>query len=117
MYEHPSLTITAMLEEQQMLNRAVERRRAILERLETQGVPRPSWLDRVRAAARGGSPRAAARSTTAAADSRTAATITDAAEPAGRTRLLPLGAARVPEDAMPADSALADADILVLPVR
>lgn len=55
MYEHPSLTISAMLHEQEMLNRAVERRRAILERLETQGLPQRSWLERVRAAFRSGS--------------------------------------------------------------
>ncbi|UYO96827.1 hypothetical protein OED01_14680 [Microbacterium sp. M28] len=53
MYEHPSLTISAMLHEQEMLNRAVERRRAILERLETRSVPRRSWFERVTAAFRG----------------------------------------------------------------
>ncbi|WP_460798274.1 hypothetical protein [Microbacterium sp. GXF0217] len=61
MYEHPSLTITAMLEEQQMLNRAVERRRAILERLETQGMLRPSWFERIRAALRPGTRKSAVR--------------------------------------------------------
>ena len=143
MYEHPSLTITAMLEEQQMLNRAVERRRAILERLETQGVPRVSWFDRIRAALRGGSATAPERGTTSAVAAPAAeATVsagaaTGSAERAGRRRdaatavsgrpaAVDATAARsagsagdpgVSSTAVPIDGTLADAGILVLPVR
>ncbi|WP_406247302.1 hypothetical protein ACI7YT_17365 [Microbacterium sp. M] len=81
MYEHPSLTITAMLQEQEMLNRAVERRRAILERLETRSVPRRRWVDRLRAAFGNGSRSAAAgRPEQASAESGSAAFVSEAAD-------------------------------------
>jgi len=80
MYEHPSLTITAMLQEQEMLNRAVERRRAILERLETRSVPRRRWVDRLRAAFGNGSRSAAGRPEQESAESGSVVAVSEAAD-------------------------------------
>ncbi|MFB7249204.1 hypothetical protein [Microbacterium sp. NPDC056234] len=114
MYEHPSLTITAMLHEQEMLNRAVERRRAILERLETQSVPRRGWFVRAKAALGVGPRRTVAaerpsagtteRAASAAAERPTACVPSVAASDRSARRIL-------------AECAPADAGVLMAPAR
>ena len=105
MYEHPSLTISAMLHEQEMLNRAVERRRAILERLETRSVSRRSWGDRITAAFRGTRTTAAAHS-----DAAVDAALSSVAVPS------PMAADRVAGGILD-ERAPADAGVLLVPTR
>lgn len=136
MYEHPSLTITAMLHEQEMLNRAVERRRAILERLETRSVPRRRWVDRLRAAFGNGSRSAAAgRPEKTPAESGSAAFVSEAADASAPVVVSPGATSDAAESGRAASStasadasdsearrvllerAPADAGILVAPAR
>ena len=105
MYEHPSLTISAMLHEQEMLNGAVERRRAILERLETRSVPRRSWGDRITAAFRGTRTTATAHS-----DAAVDAALSSVAVPS------PMAADRVAGGILD-ERAPVDASVLLVPTR